>query len=108
MYATFSISADLGEQLVIDDQAILDSGTRRIAFVRTGEGRFEPREVKTGPYADGLVVIVEGLKEGEEIVTSGNFLVDAESRLKAARAKRAQGPQASQGMQGMQGMDHQH
>ena len=84
MYATAFMAAELGEQLVVDDQAVFDTGTRQIVFVDLGEGRLEPREVQAGERVDGQVVIEGGLQEGERVVTSGNFLVDSESRLKAA------------------------
>jgi Cu(I)/Ag(I) efflux system membrane fusion protein len=84
MYATVSIESPLGERLVVDDGAVLDSGARQIAFVEIEEGRFEPRLVKLGPRADGLVVVLEGLREGEKVATSGTFLIDSESRLKSA------------------------
>jgi Cu(I)/Ag(I) efflux system membrane fusion protein len=84
MYATVLISADLGEQLVVDDAAVLDTGVRQLAFVDLGEGRFEPRELTVGQRADGMVVILKGLAEGEKVVTSANFLIDSESQLKAA------------------------
>ena len=53
-------------------------------FVDLGEGRFEPREVAVGARAEGFAVVESGLEEGETVVTSGNFLIDSESRLKAA------------------------
>ncbi|MFO0982474.1 MAG: efflux RND transporter periplasmic adaptor subunit [Planctomycetota bacterium] len=84
MYATAHIAVDLGEQLVVDDQAIVDSGNRQLVFVDRGEGRFDPREVVVGPRADGHAVILDGLEAGEKVVTSGNFLVDSESRLRSA------------------------
>jgi RND family efflux transporter MFP subunit len=90
MHATVLISADLGEQLVVDENAILDSGVRQIAFVDLGEGRFEPREVTVGQRADGIAVILKGLAEGEKVVTSSNFLIDAESQLKATLQMGAQ------------------
>ncbi len=83
-YGSVAIAVDLGEQLVVDDQAILDSGTRQIVFIDRGEGKLEPREVKVGVRADGMAAIIEGLEAGDKVVTSGNFLIDAESRLKAA------------------------
>jgi RND family efflux transporter MFP subunit len=91
MYATVLISADLGEQLVVDDTAILDTGVRQIAFVDLGDGRFEPRELTVGQRADGLAVVLKGLAEGEKVVTSANFLIDSESQLKAALQMGAQG-----------------
>ena len=89
MYATALIKVDLGEQLVIDDEAVLDSGTRQLVFMDLGEGRFEPRQVHLGEYFDGQVVVRDGLVEGERIVTSGTFLVDSESRLKSALSRGA-------------------
>jgi RND family efflux transporter MFP subunit len=84
MYATVSIAVELGQHLVIDDQAILDTGTRQLVFVDLGAGRFEPREVALLWRGGGQAVVLSGLDEGERIVTSGNFLVDSESRLRAA------------------------
>jgi multidrug efflux pump subunit AcrA (membrane-fusion protein) len=84
MYANVTVGVDLGPQLVVDDDAVLDTGTREIVFVADGEGRFVPRDVVLGPRSEGQVVIRSGLREGERVVSSGNFLVDSESRLKAA------------------------
>ena len=84
MFAAVSIAVDLGEQLVVDDDAVLDTGVRQIVFVDKGKDLLEPREVVVGDRADGLAIIAKGLSEGEKIVTSGNFLVDSESRMKAA------------------------
>lgn len=64
--------------------AVIDSGTRRIVLVQAKEGRFEPREVKTGARSDNYVEILEGVKDGESVVVAANFLIDAESNLKAA------------------------
>ncbi len=99
MYATVSIGVDLGEQLVIDDDAILDTGTRKLVFVDLGEGRFEPREVTLSHRGEGRAVVLSGLEENERVITSGNFLVDSESRLKAALHA------GMQSMPGMEGMD---
>jgi multidrug efflux pump subunit AcrA (membrane-fusion protein) len=90
MYATAFLAVELGEQLVVDDQAVLYTGTREIVFVDLGSGHLEPREVRVGEHADGQVVIESGLAQGERVVTSGNFLVDSESRLKAALLKGSQ------------------
>lgn len=70
--------------LAIPDSAVLDTGSHQAVFVAKGEGRFEPRDVKLGQRADGYVEIRQGLAEGEPVVTSANFLIDAESNLKAA------------------------
>jgi Cu(I)/Ag(I) efflux system membrane fusion protein len=85
MYADVVFHAEDGEAVAaVPDSAILDSGTRRVVLVAKGEGRFEPRAVKLGRRGNGFVEIVEGLKGGEEVVTSATFLIDAESNLKAA------------------------
>jgi Cu(I)/Ag(I) efflux system membrane fusion protein len=84
MYSTVVLDADLGEQLVVDDGAVLFTGQRNIVFVDKGDGVLEPREVTLGENSEGVTVILSGLSEGEKVVTSGNFLVDSESRLKAA------------------------
>jgi Cu(I)/Ag(I) efflux system membrane fusion protein len=70
--------------LSVPDSAILDTGTRQAVFVDKGQGRFEPRDVKVGHRGDGYVEIREGVTEGEPVVVSANFLIDAESNLKAA------------------------
>ena len=68
----------------VPDSAVIDSGTRQVVLVAKGDGRFEPRAVKLGRRGEGYAEITEGLKPGEEVVTSANFLIDAESNLKAA------------------------
>ena len=71
--------------------AVIDSGMRQVVLVAKGEGRFEPRAVKIGGRGEGYVEIVDGLKVGEEIVTSATFLIDAESNLRAALQSFGQG-----------------
>ena len=73
-----------GKALAIPDSAVLDSGTRQVALVQRGEGLFEPRSVKLGMRADGYVEVLEGVASGEQVVVRANFLIDAESNLKAA------------------------
>ena len=70
--------------LAVPDSAVLDTGSRQAVFVEKGQGRFEPRDVKLGHRGGGYVEIREGLAEGEPVVVSANFLIDAESNLKAA------------------------
>jgi Cu(I)/Ag(I) efflux system membrane fusion protein len=95
MYADvlFHADADGGLVTAVPDNAVIDSGTRQVVLVAKGDGRFEPREVKLGRRGDGYVEITEGLKSGEEVVTSANFLIDAESNLKAALQSFSQGAQ---------------
>jgi membrane fusion protein, copper/silver efflux system len=86
MYATVEIAAPLESAtvLAVPDSAVLDTGTRQTVLVDRGEGRFEPRAVKLGARADGYVAVLEGLRDGEKVVTGANFLIDAESNLRAA------------------------
>jgi Cu(I)/Ag(I) efflux system membrane fusion protein len=70
--------------LTVPDSAVIDSGTRRLVLVQVNEGRFEPREVELGSRGENLVEIVKGVREGEQVVVAANFLIDAESNLKAA------------------------
>src|SRR3979411_1347246 len=70
--------------LSVPDSAILDTGTRQAVFVDKGDGRFEPRDVKLGRRGGGYVEVRDGVAENERVVVSANFLVDAESNLKAA------------------------
>jgi RND family efflux transporter MFP subunit len=84
MYANVDLKVNLGRQLVIPADAVLDSGVRQVAFVDLGDGRFEPRVLQLGAMADDRYIVLDGLKAGERIVTSANFLIDSESKLKAA------------------------
>lgn len=70
--------------LAVAESAVLDTGSRQAVLVDKGQGRFEPREVRLGRRGDGYVEIRDGLAEGDAVVTSANFLIDAESNLKAA------------------------
>ena len=86
MYAdvVFHADGDRGAVNTVPLSAVIDSGSKQIVLVAKGEGRFEPRTVKLGRRGDGHVEIVEGLKEGEEVVTTATFLIDAESNLQSA------------------------
>ena len=86
MYATVEIAAPVENAtvLAVPDSAVLDTGTRQTVLVDRGEGRFEPRAVKVGARADGYIAVLEGLRAGEKVVTGANFLIDAESNLRAA------------------------
>ncbi len=84
MYVNVGIAVDLGEVLAIPEEAVFHTGMKQIVFVDKGQGLFEPRDVTVGVKADGYYEIKDGVSEGEAVVTSGNFLIDSESRLKAA------------------------
>jgi Cu(I)/Ag(I) efflux system membrane fusion protein len=85
MYVDAEIDTGSAEPVLsVPDSAILDTGTRQAVFVDKGQGRFEPRDVKLGHRGNGYVEIREGVSDGEPVVVSANFLIDAESNLKAA------------------------
>lgn len=86
MYATTELAVPLGEKLVIPEPAVLDTGVRQLVFVDKGQGRFAPQEVKLGDRVDHYVEVLGGLTAGERVVTSGNFLIDSESKLQAAES----------------------
>jgi Cu(I)/Ag(I) efflux system membrane fusion protein len=72
----------LGSRLAVPADAVIDTGVRRIVYVDKGEGNFEPREVITGVQTDSLVEITAGLKAGDKVASSANFLIDSEAKLK--------------------------
>jgi Cu(I)/Ag(I) efflux system membrane fusion protein len=84
MYAEVLLAVDRGARLMVPESAVLTAGARRLVFLDLGEGRLAPREVEVGSSAGGFVEVLAGLEEGERVVTSGTFLVAAESRLGAA------------------------
>ena len=84
MYADVEIQVDYGRRIVVPAEAVLDSGMRQIVFLARPNGHFEPREIKGGPRLEDRIIVLAGLEVGEEIVTSGNFLIDSESRLTSA------------------------
>ena len=84
MFVNVSVDVNLGKQLAIPVSGVLQSGTRQIVFVDRGSGYLEPREVQLGPQAGEEYIVLKGLRAGERIVTSANFLIDSESQLQAA------------------------
>jgi Cu(I)/Ag(I) efflux system membrane fusion protein len=86
MYAQVELpgSGVRGAVPVLPLSAVIDSGTRQVALVEIGEGSFEPRQLKLGARDESYVEVLDGVKEGERVVTAGNFLIDSESNLKAA------------------------
>ncbi len=83
MFTNAKIEVDLGEKLAVPETAVLDTGLRKIVYVVKEGDILEQREVTLGQKAQGYYEILDGLKEGETVITSGNFLVDSESRLKS-------------------------
>ncbi len=86
MIASVAIGAPSGRRgvLAVEESAVVDSGRRQVLLIERSEGRFEPRPVRLGARAGGYVEVLDGVREGERVVTSANFLIDAESNLRAA------------------------
>lgn len=84
MFADVQLQVDYGTKILVPEEAVLNSGMEQHVFVVHEGGLFEPRKVSVGPVVDGNAVILSGLKVGETIVVSGNFLIDSESGLKNA------------------------
>ncbi|MFQ5663971.1 MAG: efflux RND transporter periplasmic adaptor subunit, partial [Terriglobia bacterium] len=84
MFADVEIKIDYGVKTLVPTEAVLDSGMRQIVFVAKPGGFFEPREIRVGARLENQYIVLGGLKPGETIVTSGNFLIDSESRLSTA------------------------
>lgn len=82
MFADVEITVDLGKKLAVPDEAVIDTGLRKIVYIDKGGGHFEPREVATGARAEKMVEIISGLEAGEKVVSSANFLIDSEAKLK--------------------------
>ncbi|MDP2939440.1 MAG: efflux RND transporter periplasmic adaptor subunit [Candidatus Omnitrophota bacterium] len=84
MFVNAKIKVEMGEKLAVPEEAVMDTGERRIVFIAQPEGHFVSRKVTLGHKAGGYYEVLDGLDEGDLVVTSGNFFIDSESRLKAA------------------------
>ncbi|UVT17076.1 MAG: efflux RND transporter periplasmic adaptor subunit [Nitrospira sp.] len=124
MYGNVTLRTDSVRTLVVPKEAILDTGLRQLVFMDRGQGRYEPASIKVGRRSQDAVEVMEGLKEGDRIVTSANFLLDAESKLASASSMQGmmgrvgmgdwqmrgayeakmEGMEGMSGMQGMKGM----
>lgn len=94
-YAEGLIAANYGSVLSVPRTAVLNDGRRSIAYVELGEGKYEPREVKTGIVGDQNIQILEGLREGENVVTEGNLILDAEAQIRGGGVSAPPLPAAS-------------
>jgi Cu(I)/Ag(I) efflux system membrane fusion protein len=97
MYVNAEIKIDGGRHLAVPEEAVLDSGMRKVVFIDRGNGHFEAKEVKVGAKMDGHYQVLSGLNEGERVASSAVFLLDSESRMSEVMG-------AMTGMQGMEGM----
>lgn len=86
MFTDVELKVDLGRKLAVPDEAVIDTGLRQIVYVDKGDGYFEPRAITTGLRAEKFVEVVAGLKTGEKVASSANFLIDSEAKLKGIEA----------------------
>ena len=108
MYVNVSIAVALGTVVTVPEEAVFATGRQQIVFVDQGQGLFVPRSVILGPKADRFYEVKSGLKEGEPVVTSGNFLIDSESRLKGALQQQAPSSETGQPASEPSGADNAH
>jgi Cu(I)/Ag(I) efflux system membrane fusion protein len=116
MFGTFTLVTDAAKMLVVPKEAVLDTGLRQLVFMDRGEGAYAPYPVKLGRRNQDFVEVMEGLNEGDRVVTSANFLLDAESKLTSASSMQAMMGRIGMGdwqmrgayegkMEGMEGME---
>lgn len=91
MYATVELAFPLGEVLAVPEEAVIDTGERRVLFVEVAAGRFQPREVRLGRKGEGHYEVLDGIAAGDRVVVSAQFLLDSESRLRGAAGGPAHG-----------------
>ncbi len=84
MYLSAAIQVGLGRKLALPESAVMDTGMRQLVYVQSAPGKYEPREVRIGREASGYYEVLSGVREGEIVVTSANFLIDSESKVRAA------------------------
>lgn len=87
MFTDVSLKINLGKRLVVPEDAVIDTGLRQIVYVDKGDGNFEPREVSIGLKTDQMVEVTRGLRVGEKVASSPNFLIDSEAKLKGVTPK---------------------
>lgn len=100
-YVNVSLKVDLGNAVTIPRSAVIDTGVRKVVFVVTEGDLFQSRNIKTGPEVGEDVVVLDGIKTGEKVVSSGTFLVDSESQLRMAVASAPACPEGQSWDQGM-------
>jgi len=116
MFGTVILQTDATKRLIVPKEAVLDTGLRQLVFLDRGEGAYAPYPVKLGRRNQDSVEVLEGIKEGDRVVTSANFLLDAESKLTSASSMQAMMGRIGMGdwqmrgayegnMEGMEGMD---
>ncbi len=115
MFTNVELKINLGRKLAVPSDAIINTGVRQVAYVDKGDGNFEPREVMTGVQTEHMVEVTAGLKAGEKVASSANFLIDSEAKLKGVEPLPRQKPRAGRTAEEQRGgqpaappMQHQH
>jgi Cu(I)/Ag(I) efflux system membrane fusion protein len=112
MFTNVELKINLGRKLAVPSDAVINTGVRQIAYVDKGDGNFEPREVVTGVQAENLIEILAGLKAGDKVSSSANFLIDSEAKLKGVeplpRSKPGQKPTPGQAAPAAPPPQHKH
>ena len=110
MYGNVEVNIDYGRNIVVPQEAVMDSGAEQQVFIALNGGYFEPRKIQLGQKVGNDYIVLSGLRAGERIVTSGNFLIDSESKLKSATSGMnmpgMEQPSGSLGQKGSSGTDH--
>lgn len=96
MFTNVTLKINLGKRMAIPEEAFIDTGLRQIVYVDKGEGNFEPREIQIGLRGDRMVEVIKGLRAGEKVASSANFLIDSEAKLKGVLPKRQNSESRSQ------------
>jgi Cu(I)/Ag(I) efflux system membrane fusion protein len=84
MFLNAVIHVPAGHKLAVPESAVIDTGTRQLVYVEKSPGEYEPRLITLGKKAENYYEVIAGVKAGERVVASANFLIDSESKLKAA------------------------
>jgi membrane fusion protein, copper/silver efflux system len=84
MYASVTLGANLGPRVQVPSAAVVYTGPRRLVFVDEGHGRFRPQEISVGASSSGMYEVLSGLNPGDQVATSGVFLIAAEARIRTA------------------------
>jgi Cu(I)/Ag(I) efflux system membrane fusion protein len=87
MFTNVTLKINLGKRLIVPEDAVIDTGMRQIVYVDKGDGNFEPREISVGLKTDQMVEVTKGLRVGEKVAFSANFLIDSEAKLKGITPK---------------------
>jgi membrane fusion protein, copper/silver efflux system len=108
MFTNVEVLVNLGQKLAVPEDAVIDTGLRQVAYVDRGDGNFEPREVRIGVRAENMVEVTAGLKAGEKVASSANFLIDSEAKLKSVAPLALPGQPKTSGSEKAPAPQHKH